>query len=903
VKEVLVFPRPAIDGLTVTISLLLGLALGVTGARLEAQRAPGDPTRGEVRLSAPPGWNASLVHDAGVGVWTVKSLPIYRRFACPEVVGLDDRGRCTILVSYSGKWTPVESVHDGGWLGAIAHLDLDPRRAGPELYTGGRRGRLYQVHPRPEGGLETRIVADYPGDEIHTLIGGSLGGPDAPPALLVFMRSGKIHRLSPERGPEAALRSTTFGALPGRVRDAVKIPRTGSEAASIATVTRAGQVALLRVTGDRLEIRVILSEPMGLGRLALAPARAGRTPVLYVTRDDGVVLRLECGPENAWRRDVIYAGPQGLRGVVAGRFSASPEAETVAVFGYSRKVQLLTRSPGEGWTARTIFTDTDKGHWLATAELDGRNATDEILGSGYSGRIFLLSRPPGFGLDGVATDPDRSGVEQEEEPASVRPAALRMAIQSRIIPLDRLTTLTYGGGFETKTLLFETLVRRDGAGRIVPGLASGWEIRDEGKTYVFTLRKGAVFHDGEPLTASAACQHFRRWVGLPEHGWLGASNQIRAYAPLSPAKIRIELDRPYALLPDLCAMNPCGIMGPGSRDRHGNFLRPVGTGPFRILGSDPSDGVLSYRRFRPDAEGEGSATDRVDLVCFPPGAPVDPIDALIQGDLDLMVDAWLTHIPRDRLAEIERSPDLRLVAGPGSTVVHLNFNLKRGPTADRSLRRRVRAAIARDELIREVEHGRADPCRSWAAPTVKVWPRSRIDDGSLADRSNRLARPLVLIVREGDDAEVRLARALAEQLGRARLPVALRTLGSAAYSKAMRGADHDLSLDRTWGVPYDPYISLTARFRRPAVAESAGSHKFSGVPPALADLVEEATRCPDHESRSRVYRKIQDLFDREVLLVPLYVPHRLAVVRRDLPAPRLQHDMYEVDLRPLTDGP
>jgi hypothetical protein len=50
-----------------------------------------------------------------------------------------------------------------------------------------------------------------------------------------------------------------------------------------------------------------------------------------------------------------------------------------------------------GWRAETIFEDLDKGHWLATAELDGRNATREIITSGYSGRMVLLARPPGFG--------------------------------------------------------------------------------------------------------------------------------------------------------------------------------------------------------------------------------------------------------------------------------------------------------------------------------------------------------------------------------------------------------------------------------------------------------------------------------------------------------------------------
>jgi len=903
VKEVLVVLKRTIGVLAV--GLWLGLAPGMgLRTRLEAQDPPADPTKGEVPLAAEAGWNGYLVHDAGVGVWTVRSYPIYRHLACPEVVGLDDRGRCTILVSYSGKWTPVQTVHDGEWLGGIAHLDLDPRRAGPELYTGGKRGRLYQIHPRRRGGLETRIVADIPGDEIHTLIGGPLGGAGQPPVLLIFTRSGRVHRLRAGTGPDAALQLEAIGTVPGRVRDAALIPRPDGSAPWIATASRAGEAALLRVDGDRLERRVILSAPMGLGRLALARARAGRSPVLYVSRDDGVVLRLEQHDrEDDWSREVIYAGPQGPRGVVAGRFDADPEVETVAVFGYSRKVQLLSRSPGEPWTARTIFTDTDKGHWLAVAELDGRNATDEILGSGYSGRIFLLTRPPGFGRDGVPTDPDapraaKAGARQE----AGRSPALRMAIQSRIVPVDRLTTLGYGGGFETKALLFETLVRRDGAGRIIPGLASRWEIEDDGKTFVFTLREGAAFHDGQPVTADVVCQHFRRWVGLPEHGWLGATSLIRDYAALSPRRLRIRLHRPYALLPDLCAMNPCGIMGPGSRDRHGNFLRPVGSGPFRVLESSPRDGVIRYQRFRPGREEKSGAAGRVDLVCFPPGGRADPIDALVKGDLDLMVDAWLTRIPRHRLAEIEGSAELRLIGGPGSMVVHLNFNLKRGPAADRATRRQVRAAIDRDALIQEVEAGRADPCRSWAAPTVEVWPRSRIDLGSLPAASPRLARPLVLIARQGDPAEVRLARALAAQLDRKGLPVELRILDPKDYPEALEGGECDLSLDRTWGLPYDPYITLVARFRRPPVARSAGSHKFTGVPPELADLVEEATGCPDLESRTRVYRKVQDLFDREALLVPLYVPHRLAVVRRPLPLPRLQHDAYLVDLTPLTDG-
>jgi hypothetical protein len=121
--------------------------------------------------------------------------------------------------------------------------------------------------------------------------------------------------------------------------------------------------------------------------------------VLYATCDDGRVIRLEQGKEGTFTPEVIYAGPQGLRGIVSGRFHADPNVESVAVFGYSRRVQLLTRYD-DRWHVETLFEDVDKGHWLAVGELDGRNATDEIILSGYGARVVLLARPPDCGLAG-----------------------------------------------------------------------------------------------------------------------------------------------------------------------------------------------------------------------------------------------------------------------------------------------------------------------------------------------------------------------------------------------------------------------------------------------------------------------------------------------------------------------
>src|SRR5690606_24323730 len=162
---------------------------------------------------------------------------------------------------------------------------------------------------------------------------------------------------------------------------------------------------------------------------------------------------------------------------------------------------------------------------------------------------------------------DGAGEEATPRGSAARP--WRLAVRAADIALEELSPLRYQGGFATKTMVYETLVRRGADGRIVPGLASSWQVSDGGRTFSFRLRDGARFHDGEPVTPEAVALHFRRWVGLPEHDWLRSNRRIVAVEALPPAELRIRLDRPHALLPDLCAINPTATRGPGPPGREG----------------------------------------------------------------------------------------------------------------------------------------------------------------------------------------------------------------------------------------------------------------------------------------------------------------------------------------------
>jgi hypothetical protein len=357
-----------------------------------------DPASGEVPLPAAAGFRAYLVHQGDAGIWTVKCLPVLEQYACPEIVALDDLGRCTVLISYSGKWTPWLTVQDGRWLGGIAHADVDPRRPGKELYVGGQRGNLYQIWPHPHGGFDTNVIAYLPGREIHTLVAADLDQTREGIELYAFTRPGGLYQIQPQAEPGNAFTCRLVEELPGRVRDAAILRDSNGEAIGVATVSRSGQLCLMQIDAGKPKWTTLYGADTGLGRLAVRPRTAGGPIVLYVTCDDGCVIRMEQRGDGCFESEVIFTGPQGPRGLVSGHFHADPSVESVAVFGYSKQVQLLTRKDGGQWRAETIFEDVDKGHWLVVGEVDGRNTTDEIILSGYGARVVLLTRPPGYGI-------------------------------------------------------------------------------------------------------------------------------------------------------------------------------------------------------------------------------------------------------------------------------------------------------------------------------------------------------------------------------------------------------------------------------------------------------------------------------------------------------------------------
>ncbi|MCA8953420.1 MAG: hypothetical protein KDE27_28160, partial [Planctomycetes bacterium] len=444
----------------------------------------------------------------------------------------------------------------------------------------------------------------------------------------------------------------------------------------------------------------------------------------------------------------------------------------------------------------------------------------------------------------------------------------------------------------------------------------------------FTLRPGATFQDGTPVTADAVQTHFRRWVGLPEHDWLLANRHITEVAIESDDRFVVRLDQPYPLLADLAAINPCAIVAPGARDWEGEFQRPLGSGAFRFVGTTAAGCWLLQRAEPGAAEPAGPL---VEIHPFArsnqdPSRDTAPLDALAAGRIDAFVSGWDDDLPSARLDGFERDPGFVVQSEPGSSVVYLSFRILDGPTRDRTVRRRIAAAIDRRALVAELEGGRADPCTAWAAPSILFWPRRppppppplsdaaaprialRLAAARLNPRAQRVARAVAAqLAPHGFDVEVvhldprpTAEAAIASEVSIDPLTLESGPIRAVANREVRRVAETaDLCVEITHGAPYDPQLTLVARFAGLPNHNEDEPRPENGVDPELQALVRQTLAIPDETECVAIYAQIQQRMDEQALIVPLYSPRHIAVHTAAIDGIGLGPDIYRVDLTNL----
>ena len=123
--------------------------------------------------------------------------------------------------------------------------------------------------------------------------------------------------------------------------------------------------------------------------------------------------------------------------------------------------------------------------------------------------------------------------------------------------------------------------------KIVPELATSWEVLDEGRTYVFHLHEGVSFHDGTDFDAQAAKWNIERILNPEVKSWIRTYYEdIAQVEAVDKYTLRLRLKERSSALPIALGGYYQGILmaSPKAFETYGqDWLRhPVGTGPFQF---------------------------------------------------------------------------------------------------------------------------------------------------------------------------------------------------------------------------------------------------------------------------------------------------------------------------------
>lgn len=418
--------------------------------------------------------------------------------------------------------------------------------------------------------------------------------------------------------------------------------------------------------------------------------------------------------------------------------------------------------------------------------------------------------------------------------------------------------------------VYEQLTWIDASRRPVPGLAAGWESPD-GRTWTFTLRPGARFSDGRPVTAGDVVFSFNR-LRDPRAGTPVVSlyRNIREVRALDARRVQFLLADPN---PEFAgdvgdyhaAILPAGTVDPARE--------PIGSGPFRVEAWFPLQGAILKRNpfyDQPGADGAPLPYLEEIHLSFSPRLSEQVAD-LRRGELGY-VGGLTTELARSLRGE----EAVRTLAADANMhwVIHLRADPGR-PTADNRVRQALKLATDHQGLVNAVRPGLASVGNGFTpvGPAFGMVHLVRPPFRDLARAKRLLAEAgyaegleIPLYVPNQLDA-LPIAQAWKEQMSRIGVEVEVRVVSPETYYGG--GERNWLSVDfgiTEWGDRITPVAYFKLAYTR-----DAPWNETHWSDPEFDEVARRIDRELNDGQRIRLYHQAQEiLIDRGPIIVAYF---------------------------------
>lgn len=450
-----------------------------------------------------------------------------------------------------------------------------------------------------------------------------------------------------------------------------------------------------------------------------------------------------------------------------------------------------------------------------------------------------------------------------------------------------------------RTLIFNTLVKKNERFDYVGELASNIQRSDDGLTYTFTLNDGVKFHDGRALTSADAkytldlvfSSNFAKSASFFEGSGDQKKSYIASVTTPDAKTIAVTLTKPWVgLLSNLVAIPIIATDSYAVQKNH-----PNGTGPFKFVSYDSAQGVVDLAANNEYWEGAPKIPAlRVRVI-----SDTNALQAELQaGRVDIA--PLPTSLLPDSIKQLALNPGLNVAQFNGSNVVLLTFNTSAAPMNNVQVRQAICHAIDREKMISALLLGQGKiahsilPEESWAYSPGKTYTfdpalaKRLLDEAGFKDPDGdgpqmRFSKPIIYRI-SGSSAQARqFAGVIQNDLKNVGVAASIEAAETNTHFDELRRGNFQIAYGQWVGGNQDPifYKDLFATSEIPSETRASRNRsRYSNK--ELDALLEEAVNTFDHAKAAPLYARIQEIVSRDAPILPLWYQANMVIAKKSV---------------------
>lgn len=440
--------------------------------------------------------------------------------------------------------------------------------------------------------------------------------------------------------------------------------------------------------------------------------------------------------------------------------------------------------------------------------------------------------------------------------------------------------------------IYDSLVKRDKDGNLIPGLATKWTVSPDGLTWHFELRKNVKFTDGEPFNANVVKWHIDRIQAKDSVPRFKAQfSVIKEVKVVDQYNVDFVLTQPNGAFIEYTLMTNAGMIpSPKAYKEKGkNFaFEPVGTGPYKFVKWTPGQKVELVRN-----DQYWGGKPKLDGIVFRniPEAATQIIE-LETGGVN-----YISKLTQEDIARLSKNPKLQVYNVGAYNVRYLSMNVKDPIIGDVKVREAIAHALDFKSIVDRMLKGLVSPGdaivpnTSWAHPAkVQGWDYSLDKAKALLDEAGWKVGADGIRTKDGKKLEItihspngryimdkEICEVVQQELSKIGIKVNVKVLEWGAFLADVQGKKYQMAFLGWAQSSPEPSLFLDAL----VMTGGRGNYTSYGNKDVDA-LLKQAIAASDQAKRKDLYGQAMALMDKDIPYIYIYNENKVVAMAANI---------------------